>query len=84
MRRVDNQELYQSVVKRLKRIAISALCCIPFLIIFAYLTRNIIKSDALIIVIFVAVMLVVVLIVEFIAHKRANKKQDIEEKDVFK
>lgn len=82
----DRQQAYRDAMKTAKRIVITVLCCLPVIIVFAYLTRNIIKSDALLIFIFVAFMAVVVLIEEIIYRKNKKKKEQIEKdtKDVFK
>lgn len=79
----DN-ELMQRIMKRGKRIAITVLCCFPALILFGYLTRNVITNNVAQIAIYVAVMGVAVLIVELIAKKKAENKQEIEDVDVFK
>ena len=73
-------------MKVAKRIAITVLCCIPFIIVFAFLTRKVITSDALQIVCFMLIMGVAVLVVEVIARrKEKQQKEQIETKrDVFK
>ena len=79
-------EVYKSIMKVAKRIAITILCCVPVMVIFGYLTRNLIKSDALQIVCFMLIMGIAVAIVEVIARaKEKEKEQEIETKrDVFK
>ena len=79
-----NDDLMQRIMKRGKRIAITMLCCLPFLILFGYLTRNIITSNAAQIAIYVAVMGIAVLVVELLAKKKAETKSEIEDVDVFK
>lgn len=88
MKRNSNDEMVKNAYKVAKRIAITVVSTIPFLIVFAYLMRNIITSDALQIASFVLILGVVVLIVEIIARAREKKKKEIEiledKKDVFK
>ncbi len=88
MKRNSNDEMVKNAYKVAKRIAITVVSTIPFLIVFAYLMRNIITSDALQIASFVLILGVVVLIVEIIARVREKKKKEIEiledKKDVFK
>ena len=90
MRRPINQqnEAYKAAMKVAKRIAITILCCMPVLLVFGYLTRNIITSDALQIICFVIIMGIAVAIVEVVARSREQRKQAMEQfetkKDVFK
>ena len=87
MRKVnDRNEAYKNIMKVAKRIAITVLCCVPVMIIFGYLTRNVIKSNALQIVCFMLIMSVAVAVVEVIARAKEKKqKEEIETKrDVFK
>ena len=74
------------IMKVGKRIAITIVVCVPFLIVFAYLTRNLIKSSAIQIVCFMLIMGIVVLIEELISRKREKIKKEtqIERKDVFR
>ena len=81
---MQNDELVQRIIKRGKRIAITMLCCLPALIIFGYLTRNIITSNAAQVAIYVAVMGIAVLIVELVMKKKQDNKPEIEDVDVFK
>ena len=78
----------QKAFKVAKRVAITVLITIPFLFAFAYLTRNIIKSNTMQIFSFVIILFVVVLIEELIARlieKRKNKvKIENNNQDVFK
>ena len=71
-----------------KRIAITMLCCLPVLIVFAYLTRNIITSNFWQIFIFIIIMGLAVLIEELITRAKEKRKQADEllgtKKDVFK
>ena len=88
-RPVDQQnETYKRAMKVAKRIAITMLSCFPVLLIFGYLTRNIITSDALQITCFVIIMGIAVAIVEVIARAREQKKAEQAQfetkKDVFK
>ena len=81
----NRNEMYENGMKIAKRIAITMLCCVPFLIIFAYLTRNVITSNGLQILCFVLIMGVVVLIEESIARRKKKNKVEVEDKkDVFK
>ncbi len=82
-----NQTL-NNAMKVAKRVAITMLCCLPVLIVFAYLTRNIITSNFWQIFIFIVVMGVAVLIEELITRAKEKRKQAQEilgtKKDVFK
>ncbi len=81
----NRNEMYENGMKVAKRIAITMLCCVPFLIIFAYLTRNVITSNGLQILCFVLIMGVAVLIEELIARRKKKNKVEVEDKkDVFK
>ena len=87
MRRVNNRdEAYKNIMKVAKRIAITILCCVPFIIVFGYLTRNVITSDALQIVCFTLIMGIAVLIEELVVRTKEKKqKEEVETKrDVFK
>ena len=89
MRPLNQQnETMKKAMKVAKRIAITMLCCLPVLLIFGYLTRNIITSDALQITCFVIIMGVAVAIVEVVARSREKRKEAMEQfetkKDVFK
>ncbi len=84
--RKTQQDAYREVFKNAKRIALTVLCCLPVLIVFGYLTREIITNSAIQILIFVLFMGVVVLVEELVHWRIKKKKQTIltEEKDVFK
>ena len=87
MRRVNNTtDAYKNIMKVAKRIAITILCCVPFIILFGYLTRNVITSDALQIVCFTFIMGTAVLIEELVVRaKEKRQKEEVETKrDVFK
>ena len=89
MRKINSRdEAYKKVIKVAKRIAITILCCVPVMIIFGYLTRNVITSNAIQIVCFMLIMGIAVAVVEVVARakEKAKKEQDIIEpkKDVFK
>ncbi len=87
MRKVnDRDEAYKNIMKVAKRIAITVLCCVPVMIIFGYLTRNVITSNALQIVCFMLIMGIAVAIVEVIARRKEKQtKEKIETKrDVFR
>ena len=86
MRQTNQQEFINNAMKVGKRIAITILVCIPFLILFAYFTKDIITSNVAQVLIFIAVMGVAVLLEEIIVRKRekAKKETEIEKKDVFK
>ena len=87
MKRVNNRdEAYKNIMKVVKRIAITILCCIPILFVFSYLTRNVITSNALQIVCFTIIMGIAVAIVEVVARaKEKQKAEEIETKrDVFR
>ena len=78
----------ENVMKRVKRIALTIVFCIPVIIIFGYLTRNVITSNALQILCFVVIFGLAVLIVELIYSKRQKnieqRKVENNNKDVFK
>lgn len=82
----NNPETYSAIMKVGKRIAITILVCVPFLIVFAYLMRNIITSNVVLIICFVLIMGIAVLIEEIIARKREKVKKEtiVEKRDVFK
>lgn len=85
MKQTQN-EMYNKAFKMAKRIGITILCCVPVLVAFAFLTRNVIKSNALQILCFTLIMGVAVLVVELIArHKEKQKTENNQDKkDVFK
>ena len=83
--RPDKNEIMQKATKVAKRIAITIVWCIPFMVVFAYLTRNVIKTNILQILCFVAIMAVAVTIEEIIVRKKEKvQKEEIENKDVFR
>ena len=87
MKRVnDGTEAVKNIMKVAKRIAITILCCVPVIVIFGYLTRNVITSDALQILCFTLIMGIAVAVVEIVARKKEKRKaEEIETKrDVFK
>ena len=87
MRRINERnEAVNNMMKVAKRIAITVLCCVPVMIVFGYLTRNVIKSNALQIVCFMLIMGTAVLIEELVVRsKEKRQKEEIETKrDVFK
>ena len=87
MKRVNGRdEAYKNAIKVAKRIAITMLCCIPFMIVFAYLTRKVITTNWLQILCFMLIMGIAVAVVEVIARaKEKAKSEEIEtKKDVFK
>ena len=87
MRKVNGRdEAYKNVMKVAKRIATTILCCVPVMIIFGYLTRNVIKSNALEIICFMLIMGVAVAVEEIVVRRKEKlKAEEIEtKKDVFK
>ena len=84
----NNEEIAQSFMRVAKRIAITVLWTLPFLLIFAFLTRNYITSDALQIAIFVLIMGIAILIEELIVRAKEKRKKNSEildnKTDVFK
>ncbi len=87
MKKVNGRdEAFKNMMKVAKRVAITILCCVPFIIVFAYLTRKVITSDFAQILCFMLIMGVAVAIVEVIARvKEKKQKEEIETKrDVFK
>lgn len=86
MRNNLRDDTVKSFVKVAKRIAITILCCVPVMIVFGYLTRNVITSNFAQSAIFFVFMAVVVTVVEIVARrKEKQQKEEIEtKKDVFK
>ena len=87
MKKFNNRdEIYRNIMKVGKRVALTILCCVPIMIVFGYLTRNIITSNALQIVCFMLIMGIAVAIVEVVARaKEKAKAEEVETKrDVFK
>lgn len=85
MNRNTNNQQFNNLLKVGKRIAITMLVCVPFLILFGYFTRNVITQNWLQIIIFIVIMGVAVLIEEIIARKREKKKTEVtKDYDVFK
>lgn len=88
MNKNTQNDITQNFLKVAKRIAITVVACIPFLIVFAYLTRKIITNNVLQILIFIAVFGVAVLIEEIIVRKKEKRKKALSEieikRDVFK
>lgn len=71
-----------------KRISITVVCCIPFLLVFSYLMRNKITASWANILIYLAVFLVVVGLEELVVRRKeklqAERKKSGEQRDVFK
>lgn len=88
MRPTEQNETMQRGLKRAKRIAITILICIPIMVAFGYLTRNVITNNVLQCLCFIGIMAVAVLIEELIhaKHERNKALKDLVEKDqdVFK
>ena len=86
--RDNRDEMINRTMKVAKRIVITMCCCIPFLIIFSHLMRNILTENWQSILIYIAVMGLAVLVVELIARKRerdrARRAILEDKKDVFK
>ena len=81
MRRNNGRDLaYKNAIKVAKRVALTILCCIPVLLVFAYLTRNIITYNGVQIISFIVIMSVAVSIVEIVARKK--EKIQLENKDM--
>ena len=80
--------VFKAAMKVAKRIAITVLCCIPVMIIFAYLTRFVITQSWLQILCFMLIMSVAIVCEEIIARAIIKKKAEeaiLEtKKDVFK
>lgn len=81
----NSNDATQAFMKVGKRIAITVVCCIPVLLVFGYLTKDVL-NNALQIVCFMLIMAVAVAVVEVVARTREKKqKETIEtERDVFK
>lgn len=87
MKKINSRdEAYKSALKVAKRIAITILCCIPFILVFAYLTRRVITSNVVQVLCFMLIMGVVVAVEEVIARRKEKQKElEVETKrDVFK
>lgn len=85
MKRVNNQNQdIKRVMKVAKRIAITMLCCLPFLGVFGYLTRDIITSDFWQVVCFMAIMGATVAVEEVIVRNKEKRDEEDDSKDVFK
>ena len=90
MRQIKNNKTnnMQNVYIVAKRIALTIVICIPFLFAFAFLTRNIITSNAIQILCFISIMIVAVIIEELVVRlikKHKSKQVQVEDKkDVFK
>ena len=86
MRSFNRDESFKNMMKVAKRIAITVLCCVPVIIIFGYLTRNVITANWLQILCFTSIMGVAVLIEEIVVRsKEKQKAEEVETKrDVFK
>lgn len=88
MRPIKTNDRYKNIMKVGKRVAITILVCVPIMIAFAYLTRNVITADWAQILCFMLIMAVAVTIVEVIARSREKKKKEEAEiepkRDVFK
>lgn len=82
----DRNEAYKGIVKVAKRIAITILCCVPVMFLFAYFTRNVITTNGIQIICFMVIMAVAVTIVEVIARTKEKQKEEVVEtkRDVFK
>ena len=87
MKKINSRdEAYKNALKVAKRIAITILCCIPFILVFAYLTRRVITSNVVQVLCFMLIMGVVVAVEEVIARRKEKQKElEVETKrDVFK
>ena len=86
MRINNREEGFKNAIKVAKRIAITILCCVPVIIVFSYLTRNVITSDFVQILCFTLIMGIAVAVEEVIARaKEKAKSEEVEtKKDVFK
>ena len=78
----------ENTIKKVKRIAWTIVCCIPVIVAFGYLTRNVITENSLQILCFVIIFGLAVLIEELIYSKRQKKleakKNTNKQNDVFK
>ncbi len=86
--RKDIDETGAKIMKVGKRIAITILCCVPFLIVVSYLLRNVLTSDTLWIIIYMITFGGAVLIEELISRSKEKRKKMRaelhEDEDVFK
>ena len=85
---VNDNNTFKNSLKVAKRIAITILCCIPVIFIFAYLTRKVITSNAVQIICFMAIMAVAVIAEEVVVRAKIAKQKEQEmvepKRDVFK
>ena len=85
---IQRNDIMKNTMKVAKRITITILVCIPFLIVFAYLTRNAITANWLQILCFTCILGIAVFIEEIVVRKNERRKAALEEiegkKDVFK
>ena len=84
--RPNQVEFAARIMKVGKRIAMTIVICIPVIILFAYLTRNVITSNVLQVVCFMFIMGTAVFVEELVARKKEkNRKEvEIEKRDVFR
>lgn len=86
--RPTRNDTYRNAMKVAKRIAITVVCCLPVAILFAFYTRNVIKSEAVLILCFMAMFAIAVLIEEVIARRAIKRKEALDKiepkRDVFK
>ena len=74
MRKINGRDdTYKNIMKVAKRISLTIACCIPFVIVFGYLTRKVITTNALQVVCFMLIMGVAVAVEEVIARRKEKK-----------
>lgn len=87
MKPKEDSEIFNRMMKTAKRIVVTMLCCVPFLIVIAYLCRQFLHGWMQYLL-FVAVLGLVVGVEELVFNrlvKRKEAKRIIEgNKDVFK
>ncbi len=88
MRPINTNNRFKNIMKVGKRVAITILICVPIMIAFGYLTRNVITANWAQILCFMLIMAVAVTIEELISRAREKKKAEQVEvetkRDVYK
>lgn len=78
----------ENTIKKAKRIALTMIFCVPLVVVFGYLTRNVITNNVVTIICFMAIFGVVVLIEELLYNRHQKKieekRKTNKSKDVFK
>ncbi len=87
MLRDNNNFDVHNFIRVAKRIAITVVCCIPFLLVFSFLMRNKLTASWAYILIYLGVFLIAVGIEEVIVRRKEKvkaEKEKLGKRDVFK